>query len=92
MLARTNSSGDAPSTTAQRALPQPLGMLLEHGDEQLPLGAEVVVEDGRHDAGAGGDVLHFGRVISKFGEHLDRRVEDANAALLGRYPLPCHTE
>jgi hypothetical protein len=27
-----------------------------------------------------------------FGEHLDGRVEDANAPLLGRYPPSCHTE
>ena len=77
---------------AQRAFPQPRSMLLEDRDEQLAFRAEVIVEHRWHDAGARGDVLHLRRVVSKFGEHLDRRVEDANPALLGRYPPSCHTE
>ncbi len=59
---------------------------------QLALGAEMVVEDRRDDAGARGDVLHLRGRVPVLGEDLHGRVEDADPPLLGRYPLPCHTE
>ena len=51
----------------------------------------MVVEHGRHDTGARGDVLHL-RVIADFGERFDCRVEDAGPSLCRRNPRPCHTE
>ena len=59
---------------------------------QLPLGAEMVVQDRGHHTGARGDVLHLRGCVAPLGEDLHCGVEDADAPFLGRYPLSCHTE
>jgi hypothetical protein len=52
----------------------------------------MVIEDGRHHAGTLGDVLHLRGVVAEFREDRGGSVEDADSALFGGYPLPCHTE
>src|SRR5215207_3438687 len=76
----------------QRAVPQLLGVELQDRDVKFALGAEMVIQDRRHDTGARGDVLHLRLGETAFRKHLHGRVEDAGPPLCRRYPLPCHTE
>src|SRR5437763_17130234 len=55
---------------------------LHGGDEQLVLGAEVVVDQRRVDPGAGSDVTDGGSVVSLLGERLPRGGQDGLAGVL----------
>src|SRR5205814_1169132 len=55
---------------------------LHGGDEQLVLGAEVVVDQRRVDPGAGRDVTDGGSVVSLLGERLPRGGQDGLAGVL----------